>query len=439
MNLRKCLLPALVVASVACKSEKKGAPQPDPPAPSASTLASGSPVSRPHTNSEVDLLTWTDAKVIVSSKVDNPHDFPEHLCDGKPETAWNGKTGDLHAAIDVALPSGAFANSIGIVVGFDRKKTGKAGAEEDLFLENYRIKKIRITPESGAVQEVELSIDKRELQRISIPPTAKFRVEVVEAVAGTQKSWREIVVSEFRVFGTPGTARLAAPRTPDVSVASKPELSPKNVGDVSEKTVAAYCAAWSAKVKPLLHQRYEVEGNYPGPIPEPYCDPKGTPLVVDQLPSGISSAFLLSRTNVTATESVLAFTTGDHVATPFVLASTDHGDPGCGGYLETKDVHAEAVTVLGVGGVLVSWVVGTQTNAYPGSDGSGAGATDAASHVETRALLCQAAGGGVTCIGNGKDPAIFGAIDGSEHLTAVLPKYRRVALTVDGSGKIVAR
>jgi hypothetical protein len=381
------------------------------------------------------LLTWTDAKVIVSSKVDNPHDFPEHLCDGKPETAWNGRTGDLHATIDVVLPTGALAHSIGIVVGFDRKKTGKSGAEEDLFLENYRIKKLRIVPESGTAQEVELSIDKREMQRISIPPTGKFRVEVVDAVPGTQKSWREIVVSEFRVFGAPGSTRLLAPRTPDVSVASKPETAPEQVGAISEKTVAAYCAAWSAKVKPLLHQRYEVEANYPGPIPEPYCDPKGTPLAIDHLPDGISSIFLLRRTNVTAAESVLAFTTGDRVVTPYVIAAEDHGDPGCGGYVETKDVQAEAVA----DGVLVSWIVGTQTNAYPGADGSGTDATEAASHLETRALLCKPAGGGVECVGKGKDPAIFGAVDGVEHLTTVLPKYRRVALNVDGSGKIMAR
>ena len=198
-----------------------------------------------------------------------------------------------------------------------------------------------------------------------------------------------------------------------------------------------YCAAWSAKVKPLLHQRYDVEGNYPGPIPEPYCDPKATPLAADHFPDGISSVFLLSRTNVGAAESVLAFTAGDHVVTPYVVSSTDHGDPGCGGYVETKDVQAEAVA----GGVLVSWIVGTQTNAYPGVDGAGTDATSdpASSRVETRALLCKPSGGGVECVGNGKEPAIFGVADGSEHLTNTLPKYRRVALTVDGSGKIVAR
>ncbi len=215
-------------------------------------------------------------------------------------------------------------------------------------------------------------------------------------------------------------------------------------------------------MKPLLHQRYDVEANYPGPIPEPYCDPKAAPLAVDHLPDGISSIFLLSRTNVTAAESVLAFTTGDHVVTPYVIASTDHGDPGCGGYVETKDVQAEAVA----GGVLVSWIIGTQTNAYPGFDGAGTDATDASvrqagdgaefdanafsdpasraetiasSRLETRALLCKPAGGGVECVGNGKEPAIFGVVDGTEHLTNTLPKYRRVALTIDGSGKIIAR
>ncbi len=42
-----------------------------------------------------DLLHTTDARLAVSSKVDNPHDFPEHIADGRLETAWNGKTNDL--------------------------------------------------------------------------------------------------------------------------------------------------------------------------------------------------------------------------------------------------------------------------------------------------------------------------------------------------------
>ncbi len=170
MKLRSCLLLGFLAAS-ACKTETKRTP-----APSASSLAAASALPSPQKAAipDVDLLTWTDAKVVVSSKVDNPHDFPEHLCDGKPETAWNGKTGDLHASIDVALPAGALAHSIGIVVGFDRKKTGKSGTIEDLFLENYRIKKLRIIPDNGTAQEVDLSINKREMQRIMIAPAKKF-------------------------------------------------------------------------------------------------------------------------------------------------------------------------------------------------------------------------------------------------------------------------
>src|SRR5689334_7769770 len=46
----------------------------------------------------VDLLHHTAAAIAVSSNVDNPHDFPEHLVDGKRDTAWNGRTGDLVGA-----------------------------------------------------------------------------------------------------------------------------------------------------------------------------------------------------------------------------------------------------------------------------------------------------------------------------------------------------
>src|SRR5215204_705937 len=40
-----------------------------------------------------DLLHCTDARLGVSSKVQNPRDFAEHITDGKLDTAWNGKTG----------------------------------------------------------------------------------------------------------------------------------------------------------------------------------------------------------------------------------------------------------------------------------------------------------------------------------------------------------
>src|SRR3712207_1896572 len=45
-----------------------------------------------------DLLHFTDARLAVSSRVDNPHDHPEDIADARLETAWNGKTGDLVGA-----------------------------------------------------------------------------------------------------------------------------------------------------------------------------------------------------------------------------------------------------------------------------------------------------------------------------------------------------
>ncbi len=40
-----------------------------------------------------NLLYTTASVVAVSSKVDNPRDFPEHLIDGKAETAWSRTAG----------------------------------------------------------------------------------------------------------------------------------------------------------------------------------------------------------------------------------------------------------------------------------------------------------------------------------------------------------
>nr|MCU0685220.1 hypothetical protein [Polyangiaceae bacterium] len=56
-------------------------------------------------------------------------DFPEHLIDGKPETAWNGKTGDLVGGwVAFRLPSGVRVRRIELSAGFD--KVSSAG---DLF------------------------------------------------------------------------------------------------------------------------------------------------------------------------------------------------------------------------------------------------------------------------------------------------------------------
>lgn len=126
----------------------------------------------------VDLLHTVEATVAVSSNVDNPRDYPEHLVDGKSETAWNGKTGDLNGFIAFRVPKSARVVRVEITPGFD-----KVGPKGDLFTMNHRIKKVRISREGMVLEEATLDVARRGLQAIDLDaPGGDFKVEVLETV-----------------------------------------------------------------------------------------------------------------------------------------------------------------------------------------------------------------------------------------------------------------
>src|SRR5437762_2709242 len=118
----------LAVLVAACKKEP-----PAPPSPSASASQQPQTGDAPARVPTTNLLVTTAAEVTVSSRVDNPRDFPEHLVDNKPETAWNGKTGDVNAWIEVKLDPRVHVAAIAITCGFDKG---------DLFEKNLRIEKL---------------------------------------------------------------------------------------------------------------------------------------------------------------------------------------------------------------------------------------------------------------------------------------------------------
>jgi hypothetical protein len=216
----------------------------------------------------VDLILETDSKVKVSSRVDNPHDWPEHLIDGRPETAWNSRTGDLNGWIEVELPAATTVKEVAITAGFDRKK-----GEDDLFTMNHRIKKVRITRDGKLVKEATLDTKKRELQRVAVDePGGKFRIDVLETEPGTKKEWKELVVSDFKMFGHPGKARLAHPRAPKVEIAPGSAPPPQPVKSLDQLVEAgrtgpsrqAICDAWWRDVSlALAAERKTPEGKPP--------------------------------------------------------------------------------------------------------------------------------------------------------------------------------
>src|SRR5262245_50575497 len=153
-----------VVPIVACQGMTARLDAPGAATAGASARApTGAAPRTPNSDPVVDLLHTVDATVAVSSKVDNPLDFPEHLVDGKPETAWNSKTGDVHGFISFRVPKSARVTRVELTVGFD-----KIAPKGDLFTMNYRITKVRLSREGKVIREAALDSEKRGLQALDI-------------------------------------------------------------------------------------------------------------------------------------------------------------------------------------------------------------------------------------------------------------------------------
>jgi hypothetical protein len=226
----------------------------------------------------VDLLHTVDSTVAVSSKVDNPHDYPEHLVDGRPDTAWNGKTGDLTGWIAFRVPKSVKVVRIEMTPGFD-----KVGPKGDLFTMNHRIKKVRISRQGQLVKEATLNVEKRSLQAIDIDaPGGDFKIDILETLPGSQKSWRELTVSELRVWGRPGGAPENRAHIPKMAIGSL-DGQPRPVR--ASKTdpprgpfasITELCGAYDKVMTPLIDAKF-TDDNYPGKIPAPHCASKANP------------------------------------------------------------------------------------------------------------------------------------------------------------------
>lgn len=260
----------LVSAGLGCSrapapSASASASASSPPAPAASassaaiTNAGDAGARASAKSTPPNLLQLVPAKVAVSSTVANPRDFPEHLMDGRADTAWNSRTGDLKGAIDFRVPNDAHVDAVLLTVGFDKRS-----AQGDLFTMNQRVKRVRVSKENGhgvyvAVREMGLDTNERGLQSIPVDASGgDFRVEILETVAGTKPEWRELAISEMRVVGKPGAERRKAGEALRIVVGSLDEL-PKSMTTVplgfsraGAKDVATLCATYVASSKAAL-------------------------------------------------------------------------------------------------------------------------------------------------------------------------------------------
>lgn len=164
----------------------------------------------------VDLLYRTRARVAVSSTVANTHDYPEHLIDRRPDTAWNGKTGDLDAHVEVRVPARARVKRLSITVGSD-----KITRQGDLFTMNRRLTRVAIDRDGERIGVFDLDPEIRTPQAIDLDlPGGTFTLRPLDTVAGTRASYREVVISELVVLGTAPDDELLPPAMPQVTVGS---------------------------------------------------------------------------------------------------------------------------------------------------------------------------------------------------------------------------
>jgi hypothetical protein len=168
----------------------------------------------------VNLLTSVPSTIAVSSTVDNVRIRPEHIADGKLETAWNSATGQILGAwVEVRVPAGTQIKQIKLTPGFSvvDKKQG------DLFTKNARIKKLRLYHGGRPIKDVTLDATRRDLQTIEVDLAGgDFRLEVIAAEPGSKKTWREASISELEVWGTlpAGTTAAAKKLKPAVRLGS---------------------------------------------------------------------------------------------------------------------------------------------------------------------------------------------------------------------------
>ncbi len=248
------LFVAFVAGCPANKSAPLAAPSDAAPAPSASVDAAAPLTDAGAPRDAVrNLLHYTDAEITLSSRVDNPRDYPEHLVDGKQQTAWNGKTGDKNAWIEVKLDPRVHVESLAITAGFDK------GA---LFEQNLRITKLRVERDGEWLLDASLDPTLRTPQRIVVDqPGGTLKLTVIDTVRGTNPSWQEIVVSELMVLGTaPKELLLPEPKLPRITVAKGSATAPSRFLQPSDltfegrsgTTAQEICSAWKKELMALI-------------------------------------------------------------------------------------------------------------------------------------------------------------------------------------------
>ncbi len=224
---------ALVVACGSDEEQATTAPDPAPEAPPEAETSPAEP-TEPEAPPEpegdpVDLLQAVPTTVKVSSAYRDRSSQVPRLFDGDDQTAWNSATDDLVGSwIEVELPEDATVDHLEMTAGYL-----KSGGDTDLFTGNHRVSKVKVLREGQEVGSYDLLASSRALQ--SIPASGgggTWRIEIAETVPGSKESWKEICISELRVFGRAPDAAEAA-YFPRWAVGDgEPDAAPEPPGDL---------------------------------------------------------------------------------------------------------------------------------------------------------------------------------------------------------------
>lgn len=285
---------------------------------------------------EPNLLDIVPSKVAVSSAVQNPRDFPEHIVDGRLDTAWNGKTGDLVGGwIAFRVPKDAKVRRIELIVGYDKVK-----GDVDLFTANHRIKSVTVSRDGKKVLDHTFDTSKRALQAIDIDgPGGDYQIKVTATEPGTNPKWKELVVSELRVVGDPGKARSSGKDPVRVSVGGLDKEPDEIQVDVIPATeivgpaadLAAVCSTWLRSLDATKKEREETAKNHELTLGGPSC--KDVPLKMRAPFTGDATfkavhAVRLSDGLSSRTQLVVDTPKGSFLL-PISWAWDDPLDPGC--------------------------------------------------------------------------------------------------------------
>jgi hypothetical protein len=388
------LLSACLVLSLACRDRKTAASR---------EVVDAAPIAITSSDAQApralsDLLHATLASVAVSSNVDNPRDYPEHLVDGRPETAWNGRTGDLVGGfIKFQIPEDALVDHLEMTAGFD-----KVGKDGDLFTMNHRIKRVRVFREGKLVREHTFDVDDRRPQAIPIhAPGGTYKIEVLETVPGSKKEWRELCVSELRVMGTPGAT--ATPGTPVVTIGMLPHEYEKLERDANGSTqkllnrvfpsLDAFCKAWDKAIGPLLDARRSAGETM---VPRDHACRIAGPLATSFTPTpevrAVTKVVVFAE-NWSEERFAIEMPNGVIVVDTKPLDTIPFNDPGCFG---GNTVTIETVAATGKSLSVAYTDLWRNDRTYYDEDG---GITSSSTQDDTAKIeiQCTPSGGGMTC------------------------------------------